>query len=595
MTGSVPGHASVQLNQVGHAFSPEHPLYNGLTEVLEDDQIYAITGPSGSGKSTLLGILAGWITPSQGEVRTDVKSIQWVFQNPHGVARRTALDHVSIPFIAQGMTRHEADSCALELLDEFGLRSVAQSPFSSLSGGEAQRLMLARGVASKPDLLLVDEPTAQLDRKTADEVNRSLQALAGRGVIVVIATHDPQTMAMCTRIIDLADMASTELEDDIHATDQPTASVPGGRFDPNSVTIMWREAFREAWRNVVSGTTHAASWAAVLMVITVLLGGLDSFSVRTVVEGAVNYQNQGGATWVLEASGLIDGVACDSLASVDGILAAGAVRQVPPGLVTSLLPRTPVPLYAVTPGFAYVLGVHSPSPGLGIWVSSGVADRYGIEVPGVLATPGGPVPVGGTFDYPADGRSGELSFSIAAPTLADDGVFDTCWFTVWPVDESLVALSRIAVVPTQDPSVISQVTFRQLNMALGSSYDGLSDFANRPSRFASWVTLFAAAGLGIVAFWSRRLEHASDLHAGIPKPFILLESLTETGIWALSGAVLATPLILLIAGHASADAASIALLGVRPLLTGVIGALLGATLGVLLSREHQLFNLFRNR
>jgi len=195
----------VVLSHLSHAFRPGHPLFEDLSAHLAADQVYAVTGPSGSGKTTLLGILAGWITATGGTVEyRDVRRVQWVFQNPHGVSRRTALDHVVIPFIAQGFSRPQAEILGGELLAEFGLADVALSPFGSLSGGEAGRLMLARGIAAGSGLLLVDEPTAQLDRGTADEVNRSLRALTDHGVIVVIATHDPQTAAMCTDVISLA-------------------------------------------------------------------------------------------------------------------------------------------------------------------------------------------------------------------------------------------------------------------------------------------------------------------------------------------------------------------------------------------------------
>ena len=195
---------SVVAHDLGHEFLPDHPVFRHVSFSLTPDQVYAVVGPSGSGKSTLLSVIAGWLSPSRGEVvRRNVSTIRWVFQNPHGVARRNALDHVALGFVARGARRRDADFRARALLDRFGLSGVADSPFAALSGGEAQRLMLARGLASGPDLFLVDEPTAQLDRVTADEVNQVLSGLAGQGVIVVIATHDPQTARMCTDVIDL--------------------------------------------------------------------------------------------------------------------------------------------------------------------------------------------------------------------------------------------------------------------------------------------------------------------------------------------------------------------------------------------------------
>jgi ABC-type lipoprotein export system ATPase subunit len=194
----------VTATGLGHWFVAGRVLFRNLDFELYPDRVYGVVGPSGSGKSTLLSILAGWLPPKEGVLTRDgVGTIRWVFQNPHGVANRSVLDHVALGFVAQRLTRVEADKRAIDLLEQFGLQQLADAPFASLSGGEAQRLMLARGIASNPDLFLVDEPTAQLDRGTAAEVNATLSALTGKGVIVVIATHDQETRNMCTDLIDL--------------------------------------------------------------------------------------------------------------------------------------------------------------------------------------------------------------------------------------------------------------------------------------------------------------------------------------------------------------------------------------------------------
>lgn len=113
------------------------------------------------------------------------------------------------PLIAQGASRTQADRRALETLARFGLQDVAPQPFSTLSGGEAQRLMLARAVAKAPSLLLVDEPTAQLDPESAATVNHVLGQLAMNNSIVVVATHDPDTQDACARRIDVGGRHST--------------------------------------------------------------------------------------------------------------------------------------------------------------------------------------------------------------------------------------------------------------------------------------------------------------------------------------------------------------------------------------------------
>lgn len=195
---------AVTLDTVGHRFEGGATLFHELSLTLEPGRVYALTGPSGSGKSTLLSILAGWTNPTDGRVHRDVRArTAWVFQNPHGVAGRTALDHVVLPVLARGARRAEAETAAHDLLDRFGLAGVAESDFGSLSGGEAQRLMLARGIASRPHLLLVDEPTAQLDRATAASVNDTLAALNSPHTVVVVATHDPSTRDRCSDSIDL--------------------------------------------------------------------------------------------------------------------------------------------------------------------------------------------------------------------------------------------------------------------------------------------------------------------------------------------------------------------------------------------------------
>jgi ABC-type lipoprotein export system ATPase subunit len=187
-----------------HGFPPAAPLFRGLDLELVDGDVVALTGPSGSGKSTLLSILALWTRPSRGEVSWEgVGSAVWVPQNPVGVARRAVLDHAVLPLLAQGWRRADAEPRALEALERFGLEGVSGRRFADLSGGEAQRLMLARASLSAAGLLLVDEPTAQLDPTSAASVVDVLGALASSGTIVVIATHDPRVRDAGTSAVDL--------------------------------------------------------------------------------------------------------------------------------------------------------------------------------------------------------------------------------------------------------------------------------------------------------------------------------------------------------------------------------------------------------
>ena len=210
----------VVVEGLAHRFPGTDLLFEHLDFVAEPGSTIAVCGPSGCGKSTLLSILAGWEKPYAGTVtREGVNRVGWVFQNPYGVAERTALDHVVFPLLAKGMRRKEAELKALEAMGLFDLEYAADRALPQgydtvygsegvhLSGGEAQRLMLARAVCSKPDMLLVDEPTAQLDTRTAHSVSHVLNNLSGQGMIVLVATHDPDTRDACDRVLDLADYA----------------------------------------------------------------------------------------------------------------------------------------------------------------------------------------------------------------------------------------------------------------------------------------------------------------------------------------------------------------------------------------------------
>lgn len=193
------------LDAVGHRFGQQPWLFRSLSRTLEPGETYALTGPSGSGKSTLMGILAGWIQPTEGAVQRDpLTRIQWVFQAPHGTARRSAVDHVAQAFLARGTTHSTARVHAHAVLERFGLGHRSSAQFHELSGGEAQRLMLARAVATSSGLLLIDEPTAQLDQTTSRSVAAVISQLANASTVVVVATHDADTRDACSQRIDLS-------------------------------------------------------------------------------------------------------------------------------------------------------------------------------------------------------------------------------------------------------------------------------------------------------------------------------------------------------------------------------------------------------
>jgi lipoprotein-releasing system ATP-binding protein len=196
--------AAVSINDVGFGYEPGRLLFEHVTFDLHRGTVTAVCGPSGRGKSTLLSLIAGLQQPLHGSiVGIDGLSSSWVLQVPIGSSRRTALDHVALILAGHGLRWREAERQALELLSALGLDSCAELPFGALSGGEAQRLMFACALAAESDIVLLDEPTASLDRSAAKVVAATVRATAQRGAIVVVATHDPDIAQACDVRIQL--------------------------------------------------------------------------------------------------------------------------------------------------------------------------------------------------------------------------------------------------------------------------------------------------------------------------------------------------------------------------------------------------------
>jgi len=191
-------------------------------------QFAAIAGPSGSGKSTLLGLIAGLDRPTTGRIvvndvdltgldeddlaRFRRDAIGYVFQSFHLIPTLTALENVAVPLELGGDAR--ALERARALLDEVGLRERGHHYPVQLSGGEQQRVAVARAVAGRPTLLLADEPTGNLDSATGKQIIDLLVALnRNLGSTLVLVTHDPALAALADRVITLRDgrVAADEL------------------------------------------------------------------------------------------------------------------------------------------------------------------------------------------------------------------------------------------------------------------------------------------------------------------------------------------------------------------------------------------------
>jgi len=195
-------------------------ILHPLDLVVPAREVVAITGASGSGKSTLLGLIAGLDAPTTGHItiegidittldedslaRLRGKRIGFVFQFFHLLPSLTALENVLVPMEIAGAAQARARAAAL--LDEVGLSARGHHYPSQLSGGEQQRIAIARALANDPPILLADEPTGNLDSTTGHQIIELLLGVnRSRGTTLVLVTHDPELAALAHATVALRD------------------------------------------------------------------------------------------------------------------------------------------------------------------------------------------------------------------------------------------------------------------------------------------------------------------------------------------------------------------------------------------------------
>lgn len=215
----------IDAHNISKIYNPDTvPVYaiNNVHLHLEEGEFTALVGPSGSGKTTLLNIIGGLDKPNTGNVvinGTDITQLQenklidfrlrnigFIFQSFNLIPVLTAKENVEFIMLLQNISKKEREERVMQLLQEVGLADKANSRPAQLSGGQQQRVAVARALASKPKFILADEPTANLDSKSAGNLLDIMAKLnQEENMTFIFSTHDPRVIERARRVITLVD------------------------------------------------------------------------------------------------------------------------------------------------------------------------------------------------------------------------------------------------------------------------------------------------------------------------------------------------------------------------------------------------------
>jgi putative ABC transport system ATP-binding protein len=194
---------------------------DGMSFEIREGEFVAIMGESGSGKSTLLGLMGAMNAPTSGQLIVDEIDVYalspdqradfrreflgFVFQSFHLVSYLTVIENVMVPLAVVKAGRKQKLAMAAEALEQVGLGDKARRLPNQISGGESERVAVARAIVNNPPVLLADEPTGNLDTRTSQEIMELLQRLNDDGMTIVMVTHSPDCAAYAERILKVSD------------------------------------------------------------------------------------------------------------------------------------------------------------------------------------------------------------------------------------------------------------------------------------------------------------------------------------------------------------------------------------------------------
>jgi cell division transport system ATP-binding protein len=208
----------IEFQSVSKRYSPDALALHDVSFSIAKGELVYLAGPSGAGKSTLLKMIAAVERPTSGRVVVNGQDIGklkkagvpflrrnlgLVFQQQRLLNDRSILANVMLPLIVTGAARSQAEQRARAALDKVGLLERASALPLELSGGEQQRAAIARAIVNRPQIILADEPTANLDRAAAERVIDALHAFHSAGVTCLISSHDEQILDSAARVIRL--------------------------------------------------------------------------------------------------------------------------------------------------------------------------------------------------------------------------------------------------------------------------------------------------------------------------------------------------------------------------------------------------------
>lgn len=226
----------IEFHNVSKQYDQGSPALKDVSLTIARGEMVYLAGASGAGKSTLFKLIAAIERPTSGSVLVngqDVgklkpanlpflrRSLGLIMQQLRLLNDRTVQDNVMLPLLVSGAPRDQAEQRARAALDKLSLLGFAQSLPQSLSGGQQQRVAIARAIVNRPQIILADEPTANLDRVSANQVIDALKAFHQAGVTCLISTHDERILDAASRVIYLQSGQIVEGWHDAPTKDSP--------------------------------------------------------------------------------------------------------------------------------------------------------------------------------------------------------------------------------------------------------------------------------------------------------------------------------------------------------------------------------------